>query len=233
MAKREHAVSLGGSLIFQEAQDVRTELIHDLSLLFQDSCDQGYRFYIVCGGGKLARLYRDAARTLGVVDTKILDGLGVAASHINARLFNASLMSLGIDSSYERHPYHKKNVLISVTGGSGVGHTTDYVAVKLAILHGLKTVVNLTDVPGVHPQIKDALDRNQIIPQLTWDDFRTMKQESHSPGISTPFDPEAALLAQENQITALILNGSDLSNINNCFSNRQFRGTVITPRPIK
>lgn len=56
-----------------------------------------------------------------------------------------------------------------------------------------------------------------------------MKKEAHIPGISTPFDPEAAKEAQKNNITVVILDGNNLVNLRNYFEGKCFEGTVITP----
>lgn len=231
MAEQEHSISLGGSLLYEKTQtpEIRTDFIRDLSSLFIDFSQQGYRFHIICGGGKLARIYRDAARKLGVVDSRTLDNLGVIASHINAKLFGAALRSLGAEALYQTDPYRKKDVLISVSGGYGVGHTTDYVAVKTSILYGLSEIVNLTDVPGIHPQAGTELDKSKIISQLTWTEFTAMQKEIYAPGMSTPFDPIAAIEAQKNKITAVILSGSDLLNFECYLKGETFKGTVITP----
>lgn len=228
MFGKEYSISAGGSLFLSANKEISSYFITRLSNFFNDFSTQGYRFHIVCGGGKLARLYIDGARKAGVTDIQELDALGILATHLNAQLLYAALKAQNPEVKYDRNPYVKQDSIISVTGGSGTGHTTDYVAVKIAMMHGFDKIINLTDVEGIYPQTGDILDKSCVIPHLTWNNFLLMKQERHTPGINTPFDPEAARLAQKNNITAIILSGHNLSNIGNYLEGIKFTGTVIS-----
>jgi len=81
---------------------------------------------------------------------------------------------------------------------------------------------------GIYSQKGQELDKSKIYKQLTWGEFIAMKQEAHTPGISTPFDPVAALEAQRNNITAVILNGNNLGNFRSYLEGNEFEGTIIS-----
>ena len=66
---RSVVISLGGSLI------VPDDIDHAFLKSFRDtidSCDD-YRFFIVCGGGAVAREYQSAAKDAGIVGHDALD----------------------------------------------------------------------------------------------------------------------------------------------------------------
>jgi len=229
MNSKEYSISAGGSLFFDKNKEISSSFITKISDFFKNFSDRGYRFHIICGGGPLARLYIDGARQAGVTDTQMLDLLGISMTHINARLLYTALRARDQKVTYNHNPYLEEDSIISISGGFGVGHTTDYVAVKIAIMFGLDKIINLTNVEGIYPQIEGNLDKSRIISEMAWSNFISMKQETHTPGINTPFDPEAAQLAQENNITAIILNGHNLLNFSNYLIGNKFIGTIITP----
>ena len=64
-------ISLGGSLIVPDKIDV--SFVKDFVALIKNKVSQGHKFGIICGGGHVAREYRDALIALGISDMNILD----------------------------------------------------------------------------------------------------------------------------------------------------------------
>jgi len=61
-------ISLGGSIISPSAGHVNAEFLKDFQKLIQGLVETGSKFVILCGGGKIARQYQQAA--LYVLSTK-------------------------------------------------------------------------------------------------------------------------------------------------------------------
>src|SRR3989344_8557538 len=81
-------VSVGGSLIVPDGID--TQFLSDFRALILKKVAEGFSFYIITGGGKTARRYRDAA--LAVNPDAFIDDLdlvGIAACRTNAELVRA------------------------------------------------------------------------------------------------------------------------------------------------
>lgn len=66
---------------------------------------------------------------------------------------------------------------------------------------------------------------------MNWADFRKMVGDEWTPGLSSPFDPIAAKLADEENRTVLVMNGADLPNIESALTTGNFVGTVISNSP--
>ena len=201
-------------------------------------------FYFVCGGGSLAREYRDKAKELGVIDADALDVLGIAVTHLNARLLLFALKAQDIDVLYLRspitNPARKFDSNIIVTGGEDTGHTSDYIAVHGAISFAESTsrkqirVINL-GVPGVFPMYNDRPEQDkQYFKRLSFSDYLKMMPE-FAPGINIPFDTEAVKLACEAfsqkgiEVEIVITDWQDYANLGRVLKGVNFQGTILTP----
>jgi uridylate kinase len=108
------------------------------------------------------------------------------------------------------------------------------VAVQVALEVFQASVFNVSDTQGVHPKKRNGeLNYQIIIPSLTWKEYRTMIPKRFTSGMHVPFDPHASQLAEENQMTAILIGGKNpkeiFANIRQCLSGENFVGTVIRP----
>jgi len=62
---------------------------------------------------------------------------------------------------------------------------------------------------------------------MSWHDYREMIGDEWIPGMNLPFDPIAAKLCQENDITVLIMNGNKLSNLKDAMNKGTFFGSLL------
>jgi uridylate kinase len=87
--KRERIViSVGGSLLVPDQID--TAFIQEFTTLIRRKTEEGFSFYIIAGGGKLARRYRDAVLQINPSATsEDLDWVGIKATRTNAELLRA------------------------------------------------------------------------------------------------------------------------------------------------
>ena len=50
---------------------------------------KGRKFIIICGGGKMARMYQNSARKINILTNKDLDWIGIYMTKVNAYLLKA------------------------------------------------------------------------------------------------------------------------------------------------
>ncbi|MEK6917301.1 MAG: UMP kinase [Nanoarchaeota archaeon] len=218
-------LSLGGSLIAPDKPDYF--FIREFKNFVLDRCDK-YRFIIVCGGGKTASHYVNAALRVSKVDDKNLDWIGIMATRLNAELIRTVFGELA-DGKVIYNPTEKikSDKKIIVAAGYEPGWSTDYDSVLLAEQFGANEIINMTNIdyvydkdPGKHKDAKKLVD-------ISWKDYRKISGSKWTPRLNLPFDPIASKQAQKSKLKVVILNGKNLSNIENYLLDKDFKGTVI------
>jgi uridylate kinase len=99
--------------------------------------------------------------------------------------------------------------------------------VRIAKTHGVKTVINLSNIDYVYDRDPKKNKNAEKLPKLRWKEFRLMFGKSWNPGANVPFDPVAAKLAEKERIAVVVMNGNNLPNLKKFFSGKHFAGTVI------
>lgn len=219
--------SVGGGVLHPHEQ-FNVPFVRNLMDFTLKLTQEGKIVILVTGGGSAARVAQRNAKELGVEHQPSLDQLGVYITTLNAlwleRVFEAS----GIHT----HTLHRGDVLhdgiVYIRGGSEPGHTTDYVAIQHAIEAGQTIVLNISTAPGLHPMKDHKLIEDKVIPEITWEEYIEQFSVDHAPGVNTPFDKPASLLAKEHGITVVLV-GPDFDNINRLLRGEPFEGTVIHP----
>ncbi|MBP9803218.1 MAG: UMP kinase, partial [Candidatus Pacebacteria bacterium] len=84
MEKETFIISLGGSLIVPNEIDI--EFLKSFKELIIKKINEGNRFVIVTGGGKICRKYQDGAKELSNPSNEDLDWIGIASLRLNAEL---------------------------------------------------------------------------------------------------------------------------------------------------
>ncbi len=219
-------ISLGGSILCPDRVDI--EYIKSFVAMVKEKVSQGLSFAIITGGGKIARDYRDALLASGISDTYILDLMGIDATRYNAELIRYSFGDLA-ESKIFLDPTNLtlsgKNILVG--GGWKPGHSSDGSAVALAKTLGAKKLVNLSNIDYVYTADPRKDPNAQKIEKIGWAEFRKLLPEGWNPGISAPFDPIAAQMAQEEGLEVVVMNGKNLENLENYIDGKEFVGTVI------
>ena len=220
-------ISLGGSLV---APDLGpdAEFLAGFRDVINASLDEGKRFYIIVGGGRVCRKYQDALKVLGQNTKETLDYMGIFTTHFNAHYVN---LAFGLDPA-GKVVLKPENILgsekLHITGaGLKPGQSSDTPTIHTAIKVGAKRVFNLSNVTQVYSADPKKDPDAKPIDNLSWEEYRSIIPESWTPGLSTPFDPIAAKLASENGISVVIL-GPDLSNFKKALHGEDFLGTMIS-----
>lgn len=228
--RRKVILSLGGSLIVPDG-GIDIDFLKRFSQFIRRKISQNHwQFFIVTGGGALSRHYQEAGKkVIGRLTKKDIDWIGIYSTHLNSHLMRIIFNDLAyprIIDDYQKLEKGIKEPVVLAAGGKP-GSSTDYDAVFLAQFYGVKTVINLSDVPMVYEKDPARFPQAKPIKEISWPAFRQMIDKKWSPGMSVPFDPIASRLAQEGGLEVIILNGRNLRNLNRCLQEKEFVGTVI------
>ena len=222
-------MSVGGSLIVPDQID--TTFLKTLKdLVTSEATESGRRFIIIAGGGKTARRYQDAAGEVTELTRDDLDWLGIHSTHLNGHL----LRTIFRDIAYHIMIKNPDEVLdvpeqykVIIAAGYRPGCSTDLRAVQIAEKIGAKTVINLSNTDYVYTDNPHTNPEAQKIEDITWADFRKLIPEDWAPGLSAPFDPVAAKVAERDNIEVAQLNGLRLDHLRDYLAGQPFVGTRI------
>lgn len=219
-------ISVGGSIIVPDSIDL--DWLRKFKISIEKLIKKGYRFIIICGGGKIARNYQSAARNISVLDSEDMDWLGIHCTRLNAHLLR---------TIFKNHAHHQiiKNpnenidfkTDILVAAGWKPGFSTDYDAVLIAKNLGIKNIINFTNIDFVYDKDPNKFSDAKKIEQISWTEFRRLIPKEWSPGLNSPFDPVAARESDKLGLKVAILNGSNILNFENYVQSKKFKGTVI------
>jgi uridylate kinase len=213
-------ISLGGSVFYKSHFD--EEYLKEFGCLLKKYA-YNFQFYIVVGGGKLAR--EKIANIDGGEEEK--DLAGIEATRENAHNVLQILSKyLNFSEAISFTPYIDKAISDSIImGGWKPGFSTDAVAVELANHVGAKIVINASNIDYAYTK-DPKLDGAEIIESISWEDFAKVVGTDRVPGGNYPFDPVATKLAADYGLTVVILNGNKLDVIEKSL-NGEYIGTVI------
>ena len=218
-------MSLGGSLIVPDDADIN--FLVNFKNIIEHYAKKGFKFIVICGGGKVARNLQQAASKIPKVTNKDLDWLGIYATRANAQLIRAILKDNAQDaiiSNPNEKIRFKKNVVIAA--GWKPGWSTDYDAVLLAKNLRIKEIINMSNVDYVYDKDPKKFKDAKKIEKISWNEFSKLTNQKWKAGMNVPFDPVATKEAKKSGIKVNII-GNDLKNLENLLNGKKFRGTVI------
>lgn len=222
---KKFIISLGGSLI-AGSEKPDWEFLKQFRDIIQAELDRGSAFFIIVGGGFPARTYQEALRALGH-DNDDLDYVGIFATHFNAHYVSLAFSMLAEHKVVLKIDNLNPDVPLHISGaGLKPGRSSDTAAVQAAIKVGAHAVINLSNIKQVYTADPNIDDNAKPLSELTWPQYLELIPNEWSPGLSTPFDPVASKLAQENDIKVTIL-GKDLDNFRSYLKDEPFLGTTI------
>lgn len=219
-------ISFGGSLI--NPGQINIPLLKQFKSLVTAESKKGNRFIIVIGGGKPARDYQAALRALIKPSVNELDWMGIHAARFNAHLVRLTFQTEAypeVVTDPTKKINFKQPVLIA--SGWKPGWSTDFVATVLAKTYGANTVINLSNIDHAYTKDPRAHADAQKMEVTDWKSFRKIVGNTWNPGANAPFDPVASKLAEKENMTVIIANGKNLSNLKNILAGKRFTGTTI------
>jgi len=213
-------LSIGGSIITPEEKEL--EYLTSLSAILKRVAMDN-KIYVVVGGGPLAR-------DLGANEI-VLDDLGIAATRLNARLLIAALGESVYPKpakTFDEAKVQAQKFPIVVMGGTHPGHTTDAVAVMLGEYVGAEKFINVTSVDGVYTADPKAVSNAKKLDKLSFDKLiEITSQSAAQAGPHIVIDPLAARVIKRSEITTFVLDGRDLTALENAIIGKPFNGTII------
>jgi uridylate kinase len=90
-------------------------------------------------------------------------------------------------------------------------------------------MINLSNIDYIYDKDPKQFPEAKPLSTITWEECQKLVGTEWKPGMNAPFDPIAAKLAKELNLTAIVTNGNDFDNLENIIEGRQFKGTIIQP----
>ena len=230
-SKETIVISVGGSLIIPDQIDITFLSALKELIVRETDPSKGRRFVIICGGGKTARRYQEAAAKVTNLTKDDIDWIGVHATRMNGQL----IRTIFYETAYPimiRNPDEvldiPRDTKLIVAAGYRPGASTDLRAIQIADRVGAKKVVNLSNIDYVYTDDPQKNPDAEKIENISWSDFRKLIPAEWDPGLLPPFDPVAAREAEKLGIEVAIINGNKLAELENYLENRPFVGTKIS-----
>jgi uridylate kinase len=223
-------ISLGGSIIAPEIGKIDIDFLKKFRRLILKFLKKEFKFIIIVGGGKTCRLYQLAASKIVTLPNEDRDWLGIHTTRLNAHLLRTIFRKVAYPVILDepKKPI-KNNWRVLIAAGWRPGWSTDYIAVLLARRFKIKEIINAGDVPFVYDKDPDRYKNAKAFKKISWKDFRKIVGWRWSPGLSTPFDPIAAKLAEKLKIRVFIIKGTEIKNFERALLEEKFKGTIIGP----
>ena len=220
-------ISLGGSLIVPNQVD--TVFLKAFKTLIESYVARGYSFVITTGGGRTARIYQEALAEVITPTSDDLDWVGIGALRLNALLVAKTFGALAHPEIINSGPDGLKDIKASIIiyGAQKPGSSTDFGAIRSALVLGAKQVINLSNIDYAYDSDPKTNPNAKKLENVSWAEYRSYIPSEWKPGLSTPFDPVASKSAEENGIEVAIMNGANLENLQNYLDGKPFIGTVI------
>jgi uridylate kinase len=231
------ALVLGGSILAPPELD--PAFLQELATRMME-WSQGRQLLVVVGGGSPARKYISAARLSGVAED-LLDRIGIQATRLNAQTLACVLRKLGADVNLEI-PHSTAQALrfaeqhaIVVMGGTMPGHSTDYVAVELAVEGRCARFVDATNVDGVYTRDPNKHRDAKFLPRMSFEELLAIIEEREWTAAGAPgvIDGPATVLLARNGVPTCVVRGTGLDNLAKAVAGKEFHGTHITGAKVK
>lgn len=225
-----HVISIGGSLIVPQEKP-NAQFLTSLRDVVAGFTRRGDRFVLVSGGGRTARVYIEAAKSITDLADDDLDWLGIHATRLNGHLLRTVFRDVA-------HPIMFKNPLavppvkewkgsVLVAAGWKPGWSTDYVASRIAKRLGAKTVINLSNITKVHTGDPKKDTKAKPCDEMSWKEYRRMVGNVWSPGLSAPFDPVASRFCQRNGMRVVVMTGMRMEPLLEYLTTGKGEGTIL------
>lgn len=223
-------LALGGSLLRPEVADRHAWLAGLHAALANLDAPLG----IVVGGGAPAREAIELARPL-TEDVAALDEIGIAATRLNAQIIASTLRAAGLDvcsgipSDVASAARGLTAHAIVVMGGTRPGHTTDNVAIRLAIEAGAERCLIATNVAHVHDEDPRQNPESDPIEQMTLAELQAIvgPPVHGAAGGSGVVDPIGVQAAIDAGLPLAVLDGRPVDRIASALKGEPFIGTRI------
>jgi uridylate kinase len=184
---------------------------------------------VITGGGKIARLYINLARSLGS-DEATLDIMGIEVSRLNARLLIIALNGLAysqVPTDLEKVAIAVESGKIVVVGGLHPGQSTNATSALIAEKIKASKFLNATDVDGIYNSDPNTNKNSKLFKEVTIEQcMKILQSGSSMAGTYDLMDIVALKVIERSNISTRVLR-SDVANIKNAINGKHWIGTEI------
>jgi uridylate kinase len=218
-------IALGGSIMYPDTID--TNFLKQFRAFIVKRV-KTHRFVIVAGGGRIARVYVEAAAKILKPALEDQYWLGIRATHANGQLLRTLFPGLTDPVLIDKRGKIKKLAYpITIGAGWEPGKSTDHSAVALAADFGVSEAIIAGSPAYVYDKDPKKFKNAKPLRKLSWKEYKHVAPNVWKPGLHSPVDPVAAKVAEQNKIKAIIVNGKNLKNFGNLLDGKEFSGTII------
>ncbi|MCA9385581.1 hypothetical protein KC717_02950 [Candidatus Dojkabacteria bacterium] len=226
-------VKLGGSVVSREGVLFDFEYLTQLRAIVEKRIEQDDSFCFILGGGATMRHYRDLAKAAGITE-RDQHWIGTTVNVLHAEIARSFFSDIAeerpvIYEQYydDKHIDMKKPLLFG--GGGRPGHSGDVDAILMADKVGATTVVSFKNIDYLYTADPKTDPKAEKVIEATWEEYFSIigNKDSHEPGGNYIVDPVASKMASERNYRFVILEGTNLENIENYFNGEDFSGSVI------
>lgn len=223
-------ISLGGSLVNPGKPDM-----HYINSFCKMLRLTSYDFGIVVGGGKLARVYAQAARERGANEFEA-DVAAIKATKQNAKTVIGVLQKQArgkvyprVCSTFDEAKRAARKYRFVLMGGTIPGITTDADTVLLAEYLHSKRVLNLSNIDGVYSANPHENPNAKKYTTMTYQQLIELagSNDRRVAGTHFVFDFLACKLIARSRIETHFVHGRNLLDVKKAIEGRKHGGTVI------
>ncbi len=219
-------MALGGSIVYPD--EIDTAFVKKFKKFIAPYLRRGTKFVLVIGGGKLARRFQEAAAKVTRVNDEDKDWIGIHATRLNAHFLRTVFREIAdpviIDA---REKVKRPKYPVTLAAGWRPGWSTDYVAIQIAADLGVGEVIVAGKPDHVYDKDHMKFAGAKPFHKLTWKEYQRLIPRKWKPGLHAPVDPVGAALAAREDLTAIIVDGRNLTNFRNLLNGKDFQGTII------
>lgn len=236
MLGKSVVIKLGGSLLFNEQNELKKEVIEKVVEWTRKYLSLGGRIVIVVGGGRLSRFVVNQSKQMDLA-TYSLHKTAMLTTQINAEIvrgalqeFNA-LSPISLGNAFELL-LNESNKCV-VTGGLVEGWSTDMDAAILADILDIDRVYKISKIDHLYTSDPEIDQNAKPIKDISWKSYFRMfnivpGHTKHKPGLSVPIDSTCAQFCLKKKISFFVAGGSNLPQFKN-FNSFVENGSYIHP----
>lgn len=220
-------LSLGGGTINPDGiPDIET-----IRKLVKMILQSNHEFGIVTGGGKIARVYAQAARELGANEFEA-DEVAVMTTRQNAKLMITAFGETcypKVISDFEDAGQALSEKKIIIMGGTIPGITTDTDAVLLAEKIHATRLVNISNVEAIYDSNPKQNPNAKRFEKMGYEELITLanKSDTRQAGTNFVFDILACKLAARSKLELHFVSGKRLDDLKNAIEGKKHSGTIV------
>lgn len=231
------SIVIGGSIL--APQELSPDFLGQVADRLRD-WSKDRQLFVVVGGGSPARRHIEAARATGVSEGD-LDRIGIQATRLNAQTLACVLRRRGANANLEI-PVTTAQALrlgtqhdLIVMGGTVPGHSTDYVAVELAVEGRCARFVDATNVAGVYTSDPNKHRDAAFKAELSFEEMLGIIEEREWTAAGAPgvIDGPSTVLIATKGVPTCVVDGRDLDNLGKAVRGEKFHGTRISGKPVQ